>query len=269
MTELSLDQLSVADAEVDVQSPAAGVVLIEIQRPPNNFFDATLITVIADTVETLCRQDDVRAVVLAAQGKNFCAGADFSGGSGVAEVSPDEGARLLYGAAARLFACRLPIVAAVQGAAIGGGLGLALSADLRVAGPGSRFAANFARIGLHHGFGLTVTLPRVVGTQYATDLLLTGRRIDGTEALRIGLIDRLVDDRDIRSTAIALAEEIATAAPLAVRSIRQTLREGLAEQVAAATEHERAEQAWLRATDDFTEGVRAATERRTPNFTAR
>lgn len=250
-------------------SPAAGVALVEIRRPPNNFFDAGLISAIATTVHQLEDSGDVRAVVLASQGKNFCAGADFGGGSGAAEVSPDEGARELYAAAARLFEVGLPMVAAAQGAAVGGGLGLALAADFRVAGPQSRFAANFARIGLHHGFGMTVTLPRVVGAQNAADLLLTGRRIDGTEALSIGLVDRLVDDDAIRDSAIALAEEIASAAPLAVQSIRRTLREGLADAVAAATEHERSEQAWLRGTDDFAEGVRASTERRPPVFTAR
>jgi enoyl-CoA hydratase/carnithine racemase len=153
---------------------------------------------------------------------------------------------------------------------VGGGLGLALAADFRVASPASRFAANFSRIGLHHGFGMTVTLPGVVGAQHAADLLITGRRIDGAEAYRIGLIDRLVDsDAAIRDTAIAFAGEIATAAPLAVRSIRATLRRGLADAVAAATEHERAEQSWLRDTADFAEGVRASVERRAPTFTAR
>lgn len=256
------------DLTVDILD--GGVAIAEICRPPHNYFDVTLIESIVETVTSL--QDgasSVRAVVLAAQGKNFCAGADFAGTSGVGEVSPDEGAKALYGAAARLFATELPIVAAVQGAAIGGGLGLALAADFRVAGAASKFAANFSRLGLHHGFGLTVTLPRVVGQQHASDLLLTGRRVDGAEAYRMGLVDRLVDDAEIRSVAIALATELATAAPLALRSIRATLRRGLAEEVAAATDHERSEQAWLRATADFTEGVRAASERRAPTFVGR
>jgi enoyl-CoA hydratase/carnithine racemase len=265
----SVQQLPADSVEIGVLSPVVGVAVVEIRRPPNNFFDAGLIGAIAEAVHRLAGTGDVRAVVLASQGKNFCAGADFGGSSGAAEVSADEGARELYSAAARLFEVGLPMVAAVQGAAVGGGLGLALAADFRVAGSQSRFAANFSRIGLHHGFGMTVTLPRVVGTQYATDLLLTGRRIDGAEALRIGLVDRLVDDGAIRDSAIAMAKEIATAAPLAVQSIRATLRHGLAEAIANATDHERTEQAWLRDTADFAEGVRASAERRTPLFTAR
>ncbi len=259
-----------SSADLGVDSPVAGVAVVEVRRPPNNFFDPDLIEAIATAAHALDSDGRTRAIVLAAQGKNFCAGADFAGTSGAGEVSPDEGARRLYAAGARLFEVGLPMVAAVQGAAIGGGFGLALAADFRVAGPGSRFAANFARLGLHHGFGMTVTLPRVVGPQYASDLLLTGRRIDGIEGFRIGVVDRLAEsDEAIRDSAIALAQELATAAPLAVRSIRATLRQGLADAVARATEHERTEQAWLRGTADFAEGVRAASERRTPTFAAR
>jgi 2-(1,2-epoxy-1,2-dihydrophenyl)acetyl-CoA isomerase len=246
-----------------------GVALVEIRRPPHNYFDVTLIEGLVETVTALQADGSTRAVVLAAQGKNFCAGADFAGTSGVGEVSPDEGAKALYGAAAQLFGADLPIVAAVHGAAIGGGLGLALVADFRVAAGTTKFAANFARLGLHHGFGLTVTLPRVVGRQYASDLLLTGRRIDGAEAYRIGLVDRLVAESEIRTAAVALATELATAAPLALRSIRATLRRGLADEIITATGHERAEQAWLRATEDFAEGVRAVAERRNPVFAGR
>jgi enoyl-CoA hydratase/carnithine racemase len=246
-----------------------GVVVVEVRRPPNNFFDARLIEQLAAVFYELDSRADARAIVLAAAGKHFCAGADFAGESDAAEVSANEGARALYAAAARLFANELPVVAAVQGAAIGGGLGLAMMADFRVASPESRFAANFSRLGLHHGFGLSVTLPRALGHQGAAEMLMTGRRIDGREAERIGLVDRLVEADSIRSTAIDLAQEIAAAAPLAVRSIRKTLRGDLAHQIARATEHERTEQAWLRATKDFDEGVKASSERREPVFEAR
>jgi enoyl-CoA hydratase/carnithine racemase len=157
-------------------------------------------------------------------------------------------------------------VAAVQGAAIGGGCGLALSADFRVASPRSRFSTNFSRLGFHHGFALTVTLPAVVGSQAAADLLLTGRRVGGEVALGLGLCDRLVPDGDVRTGAVDYANELAAAGPLAVRSIRATLRRGLVEAVSLAMEHERAEQVRLRDTADFAEGVRAAAERREPRF---
>lgn len=230
-------------------------------RPPNNFFSAAMITELADAWEELDSVDDTRVILLSAEGKHFCAGADFSQSSRRDETGE------LYTAAVRLFRTRKPIVAVLRGAAIGGGLGVALACDFRVASPESRLAANFASLGFHHGFGLSVTLPRLVGDQRATELLLTGRRVTGDEAAAIGLVDRCVVPEDLESAARNLAVQIARSAPLAVESIRGTLRGDIADRVAAATDHERSEQERLRATRDFTEGVRASAERRTPRFT--
>jgi enoyl-CoA hydratase/carnithine racemase len=218
------------------------------------------VAAVAAAYEELAASNWCRAVVLASEGKHFCAGLDFAGNRG-----QEIGA--LYDAALRLFAAPLPVVAAVQGAAIGGGCGLALSADFRVASPRSRFSANFSRLGFHHGFALTVTLPAVVGAQAAADLLLTGRRVGGADALTLGLCDRLVDEEQEFVGAVEYAAELAAAGPLAVRAIRATLRQGLVDAVRQAMAHERAEQARLGGTDDFAEGVRAAAERRDPHFT--
>jgi enoyl-CoA hydratase/carnithine racemase len=244
----------------------AHVAVVEIRRGPNNFFDLEVLTRLADHLDELAEEGDARAVVLCSAGKHFCAGADFSGGSGQVQR---EGAPHLYDIAIRLFEQPLPMVAAVQGAAIGGGLGLALAADLRVASPESRFSANFSMLGFHQGFGLTVTLPLVVGHQAALDLLYTGRRIDGTRAHDLGLCDHLVPADAVRSRALELAGEVAAAAPLATRAIRQTMRGPLVEQVRAAMAHERAEQERLQRTDDFREGIAATMERRPPRFTGR
>jgi 2-(1,2-epoxy-1,2-dihydrophenyl)acetyl-CoA isomerase len=251
--------------EVGVALGADHVATVEIRRPPNNFFDAVLIRRLADVLDALAGgDDDVRAVVLCSAGRHFCAGANFgSGGRGERDAAD------LYEQAVRLFRQPLPVVASVQGAAVGGGLGLALAADFRVASPEARFTANFARLGFHQGFGLSVTLPRVVGPQAALELMTTGRRIGGEEAHRLGLADRLVAAEDLRDAAGALAGEIAASAPLAVRSIRATLRAGLADQVAEAVVHERAEQERLMRTADFREGVAAVAERRPGNFTGR
>jgi 2-(1,2-epoxy-1,2-dihydrophenyl)acetyl-CoA isomerase len=238
------------------------VATVEFDRPPNNHFDVDLIAALADAYAELDEDSACRAIVLCSAGRHFCAGANFSG-------TGDAGAPVLYEQALRLFAAETPVVAAVQGGAIGGGLGLALSADLRVASPSSRFAANFARLGIHHGFGMTVTLPAVVGMQAALELLYTGRRVKGEEAYALGLCDRLAPDEELRGAAHALACEIAASAPLAVRSIRQTMRGDLPDRVRAATEREYTQQAPLFATDDFQEGVRATAERRTPRFSGR
>jgi 2-(1,2-epoxy-1,2-dihydrophenyl)acetyl-CoA isomerase len=244
------------------------VATAEIARPPDNFFDVELIASLAEAYAWLDGQAGARAVVLCSEGKHFCAGADFTGRTEQARPGAG-GARQLYVEAVRLFAAELPVVAAVQGAAVGGGLGLACSADFRVASPQTRFHANFARLGLHHGFGLTVTLPPIVGQQRALDLLFTGRRVGGEEAARIGLADRLADPADLRDAAHQLAAEIAAAGPLAVRSIRATMRVGLADRVREATDHEVAEQERLQRTADFAEGIRASAERRVPRFEGR
>lgn len=252
--------MSAANGDVGVEREGAHVAVVRLLRPPNNYFDTGLIESVASAYEELGRSEWCRAIVLASEGRHFCAGLDFATNAG-------QDIAALYGAALRLFAAPLPVVAAVQGAAVGGGCGLALSADFRVAAPTSRFSANFARLGFHHGFALTVTLPAVVGRQAAADLLLTGRRVAGDEAHALGLCDRLVDDGEVRAEALRYAGELAASGPLAVRAIRATLRRGLVEEARAAMEHECAEQLVLRDTDDFAEGVRAAAARRDPDFT--
>jgi enoyl-CoA hydratase/carnithine racemase len=157
----------------------------------------------------------------------------------------------------------------VQGAAIGAGLGLALVADFRIVAPEARFAANFVKLGFHPGFGLSHTLPRVIGLQRANLMFQTGRRIRGEEALLWGLADELVPQEKLRERAHELAAEIAENAPLAVRSTRATLRRGLAAAIKAATDHEFTEQEMLMKTADFAEGVRAVNERRPGNFTGK
>jgi enoyl-CoA hydratase/carnithine racemase len=247
--------------DVSIERSGDHVALVEFNRPPNNFFNARLVEEIAGAMEQLDGDPACRVIVLCSTGRHFCAGADFSG------ENPAGGH--LYDAAGRLFEVGIPIVAAVQGAAVGGGLGVALAADFRVASPESRFAANFARLGIHQGFGLTVTLPLVVGQQRALEILLTGVRLRGEQAHAIGLCDRLVPSERLREEAVALAEELAGSAPLAVRSIRATLRGDLAARVRDAMAQEATEQAKLFATQDFQEGVAAYRERRPPRFEGR
>jgi 2-(1,2-epoxy-1,2-dihydrophenyl)acetyl-CoA isomerase len=251
----------VSGPEVTVDQHGDHVALVCMHRPPNNYFDTSLIEEVAEAYEALDRSGWCRAIVLASEGRHFCAGLDFAANAG-------QDIAALYRAALRLFAAPLPVVAAVQGAAIGGGCGLALSADFRVATPQSRFSANFARLGFHHGFALTVTLPSIVGRQAAADLLLTGRRVGGDVALALGLCDRLAGDGEgeLLGDALGYASELAAAGPLAVRSIRATLRRSMVEEARLAMEHECAEQLRLRDSADFAEGVRAAAERREPRF---
>ena len=262
------------DIEVNLDGYVATV---EIQRPPFNFFDFELIGAIAQAFDDLDANADCRAIVLAADGKAFCAGANFGGDSAIdkedkAESKKKEGTAFsrrsskLYNEAVRLFGNKKPVVCAVQGAAIGGGLGLSLVGDFRVACPEARFSANFSRLGFHPGFGLTHTLPALIGQQKAHLMFYTGRRIKAEQAFEWGLVDLLVPQDQVRSAAQELAAEIAGSAPLAVQAIRATVRQGIADRVRAATDHELTEQEWLLQTEDAKEGIKSTAERREPNF---
>ncbi|MBI08489.1 MAG: enoyl-CoA hydratase [Rhodospirillaceae bacterium] len=250
------------DIEVTVDNFVATV---EIQRPPFNYFDYALIQQIADAFEAFDLDTGVRSIVLCAQGKAFCAGANFGDRSRSSENS-DSGNHL-YVEAVRLFKTGKPVIGAIHGAAVGGGLGLAMMPDFRVGCPESRFAANFTRLGFHPGFGLTYTLPKIVGEKNAELMFYTSRRVKGEEAYRLGLLDEIVPQEQVRDAAIALATEIAEASPLGVTQTRATMRAGIADKVRAATDHELEIQNKLRVTKDFQEGVKAMAERRVPNFT--
>ena len=154
----------------------------------------------------------------------------------------------------------------MQGAAIGGGLGLALVADFRFASPEARFSANFSRLGFHQGFGLSVTLPELIGNQASNDMFFTGRRVTGEEAAELGLCDRIVPLTELKNSATLYAQEIAKSAPLAIEAIRKTLRGDLADRVERATLHEASEQARLVKTKDWVEGISASSERRDPKL---
>ena len=250
------------------------VALVEIRRPPNNFFDIPLIKDIASAFESFDEEHTIRAIVLASQGKAFCAGANFGDGSTLDAQGrrPNEsgpGVAPLYIEGNRLFRTKKPIIAAVHGAAVGGGLGLAMVADFRVTCPEARFCANFTRLGFHPGFGLTVTLPAVIGETKAALMFYTSRRVAGEEAYAMGLADVLVPQDQVRDAAIKLASEIAENSPLGLIATRMTMRNGIADRVRKATDHELEEQTRLRKTEDFKEGVNAVSERRIPNFKGR
>jgi enoyl-CoA hydratase/carnithine racemase len=239
---------------------ADNVATVTVDCPPHNYVSVDLLSDLADAFEAVDAKVGARAIVLQSEGSSFCAGADLS-----SRNDP----RAIYAQALRLFAAKTPIVAAVQGPAVGAGLGLALVADARVAAPEARFLANFVKLGFHPGFALTATLPALIGSHRAGLMLLTGRRIKPDVALAWGLIDELCPPADLRSAALELAKEIAVNAPLGVEATRRTLRRELLAAVEAQMTREADEQMLLRATEDFREGVRAVAERRPAQFIGR
>jgi 2-(1,2-epoxy-1,2-dihydrophenyl)acetyl-CoA isomerase len=255
------------DVSVDV---AGSVAVVTLRRPPHNLLTEPALRRLADAVHGLGAT--VRAAVVCSEGRSFCAGADFRAGD-APDPTRDGGfeaqTAAFYEQAVRIFEAPVALVAAVQGAAIGAGFGLALACDVCLVGERGWFQANFVRLGIHPGFALSRTLPRAVGLGRASELLLTGRRVDAQEAVRIGLAQRVVPSGEEVGGALELAGQVAAGAPLAVRSTRATLRHGLSDSARAAMRHELSEQTALAGTSDAVEGVTAMLEGREPHFEGR
>lgn len=257
-------------------SHEGNVVVVEIQQGPHNFASVAVMNDLADAIEA-ATANGARAAVICSEGKSFCAGAHFAGSEGsragnFSSFVQSTGASPIgpfYESAVRMFNVSIPIVAAVHGPAVGAGFGLATACDLRVICPEAFMSTNFVRLGIHPGFGISLTLPELIGPARASDVLLTGRRIYGEEAFQLGLANRLVPQDQVRLTAIALATEIAGGAPLAVQSTRKTLRADLAARVRVQLLHERQTQDWLSSTADAEEGIAAMLGRRDPVFTGK
>src|ERR1700676_5285375 len=206
----------IPDAGPDVSvRRVGGVAIVTLRRPPHNLLTEPVLRALADAVAGL--RGVARAAVVCSEGRSFCAGADFR--SGDAPDPTERGAfevrtAAFYEQAVRVFDSPLPLVAAVQGAAIGAGFGLALACDLCVVGEAGWFQANFVPLGIHPGFALSITLARVVGPGRASDLLLTGRRIGAAEAGELGIAQRVVPAGDEIRAAQEMAERVAGGAPL-------------------------------------------------------
>lgn len=220
-----------------------GVGTVTFGEPPNNYLNIWLLTAINDALLELDANPDCRALVLRSEGKHFCAGRDFS-----APRHPEDASELLYAEAARLFRIGKPWIALVQGGAIGSGFGLAAAADFRIAASAAYFYPNFVKVGLHHGFGLTLTLPAIVGPHQARRALYLGERIPAAEAQRMGLADTVIGDGDdLLAAGLGFADRLASVPPAALAAIRATCRKELTEAgYVAAVAHESAEQSRLR-----------------------
>ena len=241
------------------------VFILSFAHGNHNHVSLELMSRIADSLESLDTNDDCRCIIIRSEGRVFCAGADIAT-DGQSDLLPDGTANPLYEHAVRMFAIKKPIIAAVQGAAVGAGSGIALACDFRVAGPKARFAANFVSLGFHAGFGISYSLPYVIGQQNAGLMLMTGRRVKPQAAQEMGLVDILSSEGTLMSDTMNLAQEIAQQAPLAVEATKKTLRGELAQRIKDQTDLEWSIQHRLTKTEDFKEGVLAVKERRPGKF---
>lgn len=240
---------------------------IAFAKPPHNYACPTLLGQIADAIDQFDSDRNVSCILLSSMGKSFCAGADLAGDEAIVAGNGMDAIGQLYVQAKRIFRRQKPMVAVVQGAAIGAGLGLALAADFRIAGPDARFSANFVRLGFHQGFALSHTLPRLIGPQKASWMLLSAQRIKPAEALAWGMADMVDESGDLLRAAFAFADEIAVNAPLALVSVRKTLMNDTFEVLDSVLAHEHEQQSLLKGTSDYLEGVASVFERRDAKFT--
>jgi enoyl-CoA hydratase/carnithine racemase len=250
-----------------------GVATITLNRPENrNSMTPDLMAAFRAAVADAAADRALRAVVLTGRGPSFCAGADFRTASPVPGDRPDDTVpdyeRLFatYEPFLEVFDLPMPVVAAMNGHAVGGGFGLALVCDLRVANREARYGANFARLGFHSGMAISHLLPRIVGVPLAADLLFTGRLVTGAEAAAIGLAHEAVAAEDVLAAAHAKARAIAACAPEAVRLMKRSLYRGAGWDPRGAARAEAFAQAATMRTEDAREGIRALLEKREPRF---
>jgi enoyl-CoA hydratase/carnithine racemase len=211
----------------------------------------------------------LRCLVITGRGSSFCAGADFRSAGAADGAFPPDRSFASYAPFLDVLDVEVPTIAAMNGHAIGGGLGLALVCDLRVANAAARYGANFARLGFHSGMAISYLLPRIVGVPAAADLLFSGRIVTGAEAEALGLVHEAAAEDAVAAAARRRAEAIAACAPLAVRLMKQSLYRGLAWDPRGAARAESFAQAATLATEDAREGIRALLEKREPRFEGR
>ena len=247
--------------------------LITLDQPARrNSMSAELLAAFAEASARAAADPDARCVVITGTGSCFSAGADLKQGfSGevVEPVEPAERTYQLYRPFLSVLEIEVPVIAALNGHAVGGGFGLSLVCDLRVANETAKYGANFARLGLSAGMAISYLLPRLVGPTLAAELMFTGRLFRGAEALQMGLVNRAVPADRVLPEAMAMAEAIAGNAPIAIREIKKVYRAGLGWDVQAAARREAVAQARTMETSDCIEGLSAMLQKRKPVFRGR
>ena len=257
--------------------PTEGVVQLTLNRPDSlNAINAALVEELHGVFDRLGqRPPSCRAVILTGSGRGFCSGLDLGGygsapgGEGLSGVVADlHTQRHIAGLVLKLRSLPIPVIAAVNGPATGGGLALALASDIRVASPEARFSAAFVRIGLSGcDIGVSWLLPRVIGTSYAFELMLTGRIMDADEAKSCGLVSRVVPSTDLIGEALRIADAIKQNSPFGIEMTKEVMWSQLeVSSLQAGIDLENRTQTCAAQTADFAESIQAFLGKRAPVF---
>ncbi|MEK7793466.1 MAG: enoyl-CoA hydratase/isomerase family protein [Candidatus Hydrogenedentota bacterium] len=250
------------------------IATITLNRPENrNSMTADILAGIEEATARASNDAALRCVVITGRGTSFCAGADFKSSAQAntqsAALPSNERSFAMYRPFLSVLDIPVPVIGALNGHAIGGGLGLAIVCDMRVANAQSKYGANFTKLGLHPGMATTYILPRLVGVPKAAELLFTGRLVNGAEAAQLGLANYAVAPEEVLPKAMELAREVASCAPLATRWTKRSFYQNLDWSPHTAAQHEADLQSRTLETQDYKEGTTALLEKRTPNFTGR
>ncbi len=249
------------------KSEEDGVEILVLNHPPVNALSTSLLADLDRRIGELASDPKVRAVVLTGEGQYFSAGADVKEMATLDLTSAPEVARRGLAIYARLGALRAPVIAAINGLALGGGLELALACDLRIAGESAKLGAPEVTLGLLPAYGGTQRLPRLVGVAKAKELIFTGAMISAAEALRIGLVNKTVPAGQELRAARDLAHTIAQRAPRAVQAAKRSIVEGSELPLAKGIENEtHLFETEVLNSEDLGEGIAAFVERRPPKF---
>jgi len=251
------------------------IATITLNRPENrNSMTDDVLEGLRAAVARAKEDPELRCVIITGRGKSFCAGADFKSGAqrdggSTRKLLPNERSFAMYSPFLSILQIEVPVIGALQGHAIGGGFGLALVCDIRVANRDARFGANFTKLGIHPGMATTYILPRLVGLPRAAELLFAGRIVTGAEAAELGMVNHAVAEADVMPRALELAREIAGCAPIAVRWTKRSLYRNYGWDPVSAAEGEAHAQSRTFETEDSKEGVAALLEKRAPVFKGR
>jgi enoyl-CoA hydratase len=251
-----------------------GVATLIFDRPETrNSLTPAMGDELVAAVEQLRGDPAVRVVVLTGAGKAFCSGGDLGMLAREAGVEGDTGPSLggssrdFYNRFLAITRLEVPTIAAINGHAVGAGFCIALACDLRIAAADAKLGMTFVRLGIHPGMGATYFLTRLVGTARACELFFTGKLIDAREAERLGIVSRTVPRDELPGAVGALAAEIASAAPIAVRMVKKAIYRGASHALDDMLDYEALQQGITFGTADAREGIAAFLEKRAPRFT--